>query len=381
MTLDPTFTPIAPNAARRGPRVRLFADVRWTLLADGAYAAIDDQVRRVYDPRTAAWRLDYIPTGGGEPAWIQMRALARPRGQLRRIVDEPHRWGHVLAGDQLPAAAEYEILHSDEGVQRVPNGWRFTAIPETVVGMLFDDWRSRFGPKRVRLTADRAALDLSDYPVEPDAHGVWPEIDLDPQQQAGGVCKYLSSAGGGSAAAAWAWARALANGTATADQAIASGQTLMVFPGFWNGSCGRIGLRFDTVAYGDATAAVLVCNRLVETGSDLYGAAKATFATPLTTTSNYGAVKAAYDANHIGTLDQSGDPTWTIDVFSQWAASATFDLALYGEDDRTNTVPGDPGYSASFTPTGDDMPYLEITVPSGGAPPAVLAAHNARGAI
>jgi len=126
--------------------------------------------------------------------------------------------------------------------------------------------------------------------------------------------------------------------------------------------------RFDTSAYPYVSQAVLYLTMQLGGGdpTNCY-VSRASFAAPLSTASNFGACKTAYETNPVGLLSRVSGDLYSIDLTAVYAATNTFDLALVHNLDKTDGSPPDWNNSVRFyaPDSGNDEPYMELTVSPG----------------
>ena len=350
-----------------------------------AWRAIHDVLSVARDPLTAAYRVSLA-----DGRWINYRPHKRTAGVLDEAVLEPGHFGDVIDPLALTdSVLVYDVTFS-AGVETVPNGWRFAGITDTELGLFVGDLQARF-PRKVDLTTQAVTIDATEAIAaareeaavvpEPPAPAPRPLLNLDPTPVlSSATARHMKEANfiDGEQNAWDAATQAATSTSQTADTVQMLGYTEVVFATIYNASCQRSCLRFNTSAIAAVSALELVMNRSAGGGGP-FGLATATFSATLTTSTNFAAIRTAYLANHIGTFTRSG-PGENIftspDFADKFAQTSSFDVATYLDRDRTGTIPGDPGYSATFTATGASRPYLNITEVTGGMPPHLLTSMN-----
>jgi len=349
------FVPETATAAREANRVRIYAGPRWVRPDGKTWRAIDKIVGVSRDAASGAYR---VACGDD---WITWTPCKQPTELLKRAIVAPVHFGDVLdAAELADAIVEYDVAFS-AGVEVTAAGWRFAAIHDVPLGLFLNDLIGRFGAGRIiRPDSNRVAIDVS------AAKAAGGEINLDPNvapSHVGGLEK--QSVGAVSLQASWDSAHdAAAGGDSSGTYQV---RTLCDEPvgGTYRAAIDRLGLEFDTSAYGAATAAKLVLTEAGKVGSPVVAYSTMSVA-DVTATAAYDDILAAVIVD-THTITDVGE-TWESDdliTIGLFAASATYQLGFVEINDRMDTIP-----ASEQRITWSDG-YLELTVP--GLPPGSLA--------
>jgi len=287
--------------------------------------------------------------------WITWK-LSQPADVLKRAVVEARHFGDVLQADTLrEPVVEYAVEFS-KGVKPVADGWQFTAVRDVPLGLFLGDLRRRFGPERITCpTPHLARIDLSG--VSADQKG---EINLDPTVAPTFTGRHETYGTESDEQDAWDAAHDAAVSDTTYDTfGVQARCNFIPGPNIYQAVIDRLGLQFDTSAYGEATAAKLVLAESSVTGTPgiVYNTMSiADVTAPEAYPDILAAATGGYEITDQGATWESGD----LVGLGLFAASATFQLGLIETNDDLNTIPA----SDQVVLWSDG--YLEISMPAAG---------------
>jgi len=346
----------------RGSRARLHAGPKFAL-CEGRWRRVDEllSVKRDGDA--------YIVRLGDD--WISLRPDATDAAALvlatkRDVVATTH-FGPVLTPDACPDSLTFDVDFS-KGVQTVADGLEFPGIGGLRCGLFFDTWKLRLGKEcSIDLAAKRVQLNLAKAKAYAEAAGI-DEIDLDPETVRlsygdMAVRIYTRDAEPGQwtviqAAAESSWQGTGITTRVREDCFCAIDRSLMAFDitEYQSPLAARMYLH-DSIA--DPTA-ISLANSTGITGS-------------LTEADNYSDILDAIAAHSIGTDWQTAPEEgsqWIkspdIIAAGEWPTGDVLHLCIIDPWD-VPAPPSSPRYHG-YDLTGDNAAFLEITLPSTGAP-------------
>jgi len=344
------FAPIAPDRTKQGNRIRLYAGPQWVRPDGRNWKRIDQviSVRRIAD----GWEVRY----GGRSIRLTSAAMnAIDAATIKARLTNRH-FGPVLDPDRCPDRIDWRVAASP-GVRRIKDGWVLGEPDGVKLGLFLHEWRQRFGDG-LSLADDAATLNLR------GAKAARRPINLDPITQDLTTAAYYMNY------SVTSWEDSIGDETTSsfnANLGISASATDAL------NSIVRSALRFSDCPSGAAAATLHIhAGSYVNiSGTDVI-VSSVSLEPGILDTANYGHIYAGRSGDgSAGPLVAAGGDWYTfdLDMAAQYTQGGTTELGL-SEDDHDFHPANPPAQenTVNFDDSGDDIPYLEITV---GGPPGL----------